>query len=205
MRPGGEEEGGGGEDHARSAGEGQRQTRQTHRTAPLPSRGGHRPSAPPPGQEHARTRVAPPGEGASGWLCFHCPFLLFSEPWRHRAGLCVPCRRPARPGRLSGSQPGRRGDRGRGSPSSLASTIPCATPWLAPPKQHRLSSGASDAEGREERESGRERGQGAVAAAARAGLDEQSHSPAAHAVEKAKEAESWWVQACHAHSRCFVC
>lgn len=109
-------------------------------------------TAPPPGQERARMRVAPPGEGTSGWLRFHCPFPLFSEPQRHRAGLCVRCRRLARPGRLSGSQPGCRGDRGRGSPSSLASTIPCATPWLASPKQHRLSSGASDAKGREERE-----------------------------------------------------
>lgn len=47
----------------------------------------------------------------------------------------------------------RRGDRGRASPSSLAGTIPCATPWLASAEQRRLRSGASDAKGREDRAS----------------------------------------------------
>lgn len=99
----------------------------------------------PPAGEGARGREGrPPGSGRVRAASLPLPLPAFLR------AVCS----PPPPGEAwnPGAQLGRRGGRGTGSASSLAGTIPCATPWLASPKQHRLSSGASDAKGREERE-----------------------------------------------------
>lgn len=139
----GEDGGGRGQDRAPpgGGGQGRRHPRRSRRTPSLRSRGGR---CPLPGKERAGARGPHPGSGRVRAASLPLPLPAFLR------AVCS----PPPPGEAwnPGAQLGRRGGRGTGSASSLAGTIPCATPWLASPKQHRLSSGASDAKGREERE-----------------------------------------------------
>lgn len=197
-------------------GEGQRPNHSNPPSNMFPLQDGHcRSSASLLGKENTRklTEGLFPGEEGHGMALPPLPASQFLQPLGNQAGLClVPIARSL--GGVLALHRGSRGDPGRGArlphqlsfppqpapqpPATASPAFPCG---LLPRKEHRLSSGHPDVRREAEREDSRE-GEGvggAVVAAARAGLNEPSHSLATLTVGQGRrcgELGCWSLQSC---------